>query len=34
MFVTKYNELTNSEKENFKRVLSLILSKTLNEESS
>ena len=28
MFEEKYNELTNSEKENFKRVLSLILAKT------
>ena len=28
MFIEKYNELTNAEKENFKRVLSLILSKT------
>lgn len=28
MFIEKYNELTNSEKENFKRVLSLILAKT------
>ena len=28
MFIEMYNELTNSEKENFKRVLSLILSKT------
>ena len=28
MFVDKYNNLTNAEKENFKRVLSLILSKT------
>ena len=28
MFIEMYNELTNSEKDNFKRVLSLILSKT------
>lgn len=28
MFVEKYNELTNAEKEEFKRVISLILSKT------
>ena len=28
MFEEKFNELTNSEKENFKRVISLILSKT------
>ena len=28
MLIEMYNELTNSEKENFKRVLSLILSKT------
>lgn len=28
MFVEKYNELTNAEKDNFKRVVSLILSKT------
>ncbi len=28
MFIEKYNELTNGEKENFKRVLSLILAKT------
>lgn len=28
MFIEKYNELTNLEKENFKKVLSLILSKT------
>ena len=28
MFIEKYNELTNAEKDNFKRVVSLILSKT------
>ena len=28
MFIEKYNELTNLERENFKRILSLILSKT------
>lgn len=28
MLIEKYNELTNSEKDNFKRVLSLLLSKT------
>lgn len=28
MFIEKYNELTNTEKDNFKRVVSLILSKT------
>lgn len=28
MFIEMYNELTNSEKDNFKRVLSLILSRT------
>lgn len=28
MFIEMYNELTNSEKDNFRRVLSLILSKT------
>ncbi len=28
MFIEKYNELTNLEKDNFKRILSLILSKT------
>lgn len=28
MFIEKYNELMNSEKENFKRILSLLLSKT------
>ena len=28
MFIEKYNELTNLEKENFKRIVSLILSKT------
>lgn len=28
MFVEKYNELTNLEKENFKRIISLMLSKT------
>lgn len=28
MFIEKYNELTNTEKDNFKRIVSLILSKT------
>lgn len=28
MFIEKYNELTNVEKENFKRIISLVLSKT------
>ena len=28
MFIEKYNDLTNAEKENFKRIVSMILAKT------